>query len=109
MGVLLISGCVQSQSSDMEPYTHETSTSTEDKAKLECIFLCKASEVDLSNGPCLSDDNPRWKISDWVCDVAHSPRETVDNLPENQCQEFREGKASHFVEIDPNCNFIKAV
>ncbi len=45
----------------------------------------------------------------WVCDVAHSPREDVDNLPENQCREFGEGKANHFVEVNPNCEFIKAV
>lgn len=29
----------------------------------------------------------------WVLDVA--------NLPLNQCQAFLEGKAHHFIEIDP--------
>jgi len=71
--------------------------------------FCEASTLDLSDGPCLSDDNPEWAIENWVCDVAHSPREAIDNLPENQCREFREGIASHFVEVDPNCKFIKAI
>jgi hypothetical protein len=110
MGVLLVSGCTQA-GSDMYRQTHEMQTTTEEKAKLECVFLCESmkSKIDLSNGPCLSDDNPDWDVEDWVCDVAHSPREPVDNLPENQCQDYRERKATHFVEVDPDCNFIKAV
>ena len=61
------------------------------------------------NGPCLSDNNSEWNIADWVCDVAHSPRQDVDNLPENQCQAFRNSQAHHFVEVDSSCNFIRAV
>ena len=76
----------------------------------ECIKLCSSvkGKINLTNGPCLSDDNPEWKVKDWVCDVAHWPRQAVDNLPENQCKDFREGKAHHFVEVDENCNFIRA-
>ncbi len=60
----------------------------------------------LSSGPCLS--NPLPESSDWVCDVAHNPRSQIDNLPENQCNAF--GKtAKHFVEMDENCNLIRAV
>jgi hypothetical protein len=113
VGVLLVSGCTQPQSSDTEPYTHDISTSTEDKAKLECIELCKRLSrlLELSDGPCLSDTEggENWDIDDWVCDVAHSPRTAEDNLPENQCQDYREGRASHFVEISPLCEFIRAV
>jgi len=79
-----------------------------------CINLClKAKEkgMDLSNGPCLSDNNLEWKYEDWVCDVAHWPRISVDNLRENQCQEwiraYEAGKIKKFVEVDPNCNFIR--
>ncbi len=85
--------------------------SVKDAAIEKCIQLCKDAKEkgkDLSNGPCLSDDNPDWNIADWVCDVAHSPRQPVDNKPENQCREYREGKAHHFVEVNPNCEFIKA-
>jgi hypothetical protein len=70
------------------------------------------STLNLSSGPCLSDSNLNWKASGWatsgwVCDVAHSPRSPEDNLPANQCKEYIEGKASHFVEADPSCNFIR--
>ena len=76
----------------------------------ECIKLCSSvkGKINLTAGPCLSDDNPEWKVEDWVCDVAHWPRQPIDNLPENQCKDFREGKAHHFVEVDENCNFIRA-
>ncbi|MEE9323570.1 MAG: hypothetical protein V3U72_03415 [Candidatus Aenigmarchaeota archaeon] len=103
VGILLVSGCTQQGG---EPPVSE-------QAKSECIELCKGLSrlLELSDGPCLSDTQGggNWIIEDWVCDVAHDPREPVDNLPENQCQEFREGKAHHFVEVDPSCEFIKAV
>lgn len=64
----------------------------------------KAAGVDMSSGPCLSNEI----IPDWVADVAHWPRQEVDNDPTNQCPSFREGKAHHFVELDPDGNFIRA-
>ena len=71
-----------------------------------CIAKCseeKAAGVDLSAGPCLSNNI----AEDWVCDVAHEPRQDIDNLPENQCPAF--GKtAYHFVEVDPDCSFIRS-
>ena len=77
-----------------------------EKAKADCMQKCRdalSAGQDLSNGPCL--DNKI--IEGWVCDVAHSPRQAVDNDPANQCPEF--GKtANSFVEVDPSCNFIKA-
>ncbi len=75
----------------------------------DCIALCEEARanMNLSHGPCLSDNNPKWKHEGWVCDVAHSPRLPVDNLPENQCREYREGKASHFVEVNEQCEYIR--
>lgn len=74
-----------------------------------CKAICNgelAKNVDLSNGPCLLNPVPNYK--DWVCDVAHSPREPTDALTENQCSEY--GKtAEHFVEVFPNCSFIRAI
>ncbi len=87
-----------------------TTGETKSMAIDACISLCNeavSEGVDLSNGPCLSDDNPEWNIDDWVCDVAHSPRQDVDNLPENQCREFREGRAHHFVEVNEKCELIR--
>ncbi len=63
----------------------------------------RAEGVDFSHGPCLSNN----LISDWVADIAHNPRIPVDDLPENQCAAFREGKAHHFVELDPNGILIR--
>ena len=60
-------------------------------------------ETDLSSGPCLSED----LIPGWVVDIAHSPREPQDDLPENQCRSYREGRAQHFVELDPYGNVIR--
>lgn len=72
----------------------------------QCVALCEyalADELDLSDGPCLSEE----VVEDWVCDVAHNPRTDVDDLDTNQCDNFGEG-AAHFVEVTPDCEFIKA-
>ena len=95
IGVLLLSGCVGTET-DVE------------RATLACVDECKAwldAGKDLSDGPCLL--NPIPELPDWVCDVAHSPRQDVDNDPSNQCSAFREGRAKHFVEVDLNCNLIR--
>lgn len=59
---------------------------------------------DFSNGPCLSDA----LLPNWVVDIAHNPRLPIDDLPQNQCSAYREGKAQHFVELDPEGNLIRA-
>ena len=81
----------------------------EDLAVQKCIELClKAKEqgINLSNGPCLSDFMD-YDVYDYVCDVAHWPRENIDNKPENQCIAYRQGLRHHFIEVDPDCNFIR--
>ncbi len=97
--VLLISACTGYQNNNIKREAVEA-----------CISLCQAMKekgMNLTAGPCLSDDEPSWKIERWVCDVAHWPRRDVDNLPENQCEEFRTGMADHFVEVDENCDLIR--
>jgi hypothetical protein len=81
------------------------------QAIIDCIDKCNSVKniQDLNNGPCLLDPDPYPDMSNWVCDIAHDPRQDVDNLPENQCSAFREGRAKHFVELDENCNLIRAV
>ncbi len=63
----------------------------------------KAIGIDFSSGPCLTND----LLPDWVVDIAHNPRQALDNLPENQCQAFIEGRAKHFVELDLNGEVIR--
>ncbi len=81
-----------------------TRDNTAKSPKEMCIELCmeKREAMDLSSGPCLSN-----RIAPgWVCDVAHSPRQSVDNDPENQCPAYGKN-ATHFVEVDPECRFIR--
>jgi hypothetical protein len=63
----------------------------------------KKENIDFDNGPCLTND----LMEDWVADVAHNPRQELDNYPENQCIAFIEGRATHFVELDPEGNLIR--
>ena len=96
----VLSGCVQTQENNP--------ASGPDAAKASCISLCqreKSIGTDLSGGPCIG--NPIQETPDTVCDIAHNPRTAADDLQENQCSAFREGAAKHFVELDPNCAFIK--
>ncbi len=65
----------------------------------------RAQGIDMSSGPCLAEEI----IPDWAVDVSHSPREEIDNLPQNRCRSFREGRVHHFVELDPDGNLIRAV
>lgn len=61
---------------------------------------------DLDKGPCIAEALP--DLTDWVADVAHDPRADVDDDAENQCERYREGEASHFVELDPDGELIRA-
>jgi hypothetical protein len=74
------------------------------KAK-ELFQQKRADGMDFSNGPCLSEEI----VPDWCVDVAHNPRQPVDNRPENQCRSYREGRVHHFVELDTEGNLIRAV
>jgi hypothetical protein len=66
-----------------------------------------AEGTDLSSGPCIADPLPILD-GDWVADVAHDPRQEVDDDPANQCKSYRDGDADHFVELDPDGNLIRA-
>ncbi|MFH1306171.1 MAG: hypothetical protein ABIH83_00750 [Candidatus Micrarchaeota archaeon] len=118
IGVLLIStGCVQENTTpqSFDGLTIPTKqpsfvqpTGVSFSPEEECVNACHAAfgeGQDLSAGPCLL--NPMEQNKDWVCDVAHSPREDVDNMQENQCDAFRKGIAHHFIEVDEGCEVIK--
>lgn len=64
----------------------------------------KTAGVDFTDGPCISQE----AIPGWAVDVAHDPRQPVDDIPANQCASFREGRTRHFVELDPDGNLIRA-
>ena len=66
----------------------------------------QAGGEDLSAGPCISESLPG--LPDWVADVAHDPRQPVDDDPANQCQRYRDGQAHHFVELAPDGRLIRS-
>lgn len=68
-----------------------------------CQFELSAGSADFNTGPCLAETI----IPDWSCDIAHAPRQAVDDDPANQCGSFRQGVTHHFVELDGNCNRIQ--
>jgi hypothetical protein len=63
----------------------------------EAYERAAAQGMDFTRGPCLGEVKPG-----WVVDVAHDPREDVDDEDENQCHDY-----DHFVELDPAGNVIR--
>jgi hypothetical protein len=66
----------------------------------------QSSGIDLNTGPCISESLP--SLPDWVADVAHDPRQPIDDEPANQCQRYRSGEAHHFVELNIDGQLIRA-
>ena len=98
---LLVAGCGSSGS--------QVNQSDRDRAVDEAQAAYRTyaeSGQDLSAGPCVSDGLPG--LSDWVVDIAHDPRQDVDDDPANQCQRYRAGEAHHFVELDEQGTLIRA-
>ena len=118
LAMVFFSGCVLQNQTAEEYDESELNDITEEEenpsaeflqnlALAQCEVLCNnVLGTDLSNGPCLSDNNVDWDVENWVCDIAHSPRQDIDNIAENQCLEYRKGLAHHFVELDTECNLI---
>lgn len=111
---VLLAACKTSLTSDLNPQTTGQAAQTvlppeaRNHVVGRCLTLCQdalAAGKNLAKGPCLSDGMSF--EPDWVCDVAHYPRQPIDDQPENQCADFRSGTANHFVEVDENCNLIK--
>jgi len=116
--VLVVSGCAQTSAnkntntfSAVDIVTGAADVKIKEQADKD-LAVAKAKELwriqfqmetDLSAGPCLSNS----VIPDWVADIAHNPRQAVDDQPENQCSAYRDGTAHHFVELDPEGNLIR--
>ena len=65
----------------------------------------RSKGTDFASGPCIAEQLPG--LPDWSADVAHKPRQSVDDQPANQCQFYRQGKTHHFVELDPDGKLIR--
>jgi hypothetical protein len=75
-------------------------------AAMDAYENAKTKNLDLEVGPCIAERLPG--LDDWVADIAHDPRQGVDEEPENQCRRFRDGEATHFVELTPDGELIRA-
>jgi hypothetical protein len=45
----------------------------------------------------------------YAVDIVHVPRTGEDNMEENQCSDFREGKVSRFIELDKSGEIVRIV
>lgn len=45
----------------------------------------------------------------YSVDIVHVPRTSEDNLIENQCQDFREGRTINFIELDDKGEIVRVV
>ena len=61
------------------------------------------SKEDLSLGPCLSNAI----IPNWAVDLVHNSRQPIDDLAENQCPSYLEGRVKHFVELDLDGKLVR--
>lgn len=117
LGIIALSACAKSTTNTNSFTAAEVVTGAADvkikEAADKNLAIAQARELwrmqfqleaDLSVGPCLSNN----VITDWVADIAHNPRQAVDDQPENQCSAYRDGTAHHFVELDPEGNLIRA-
>lgn len=68
---------------------------------VELYQKTKEQGADFSNGPCLGT------IDYYAIDIAHIPREVVDEKSENQCPDYINGKLKHFVELTPFGTIIR--
>lgn len=45
----------------------------------------------------------------YAVDIVHVPRTAEDNLAENQCEAYRNGSVTHFIELDKDGNVVRVV
>jgi hypothetical protein len=100
VGLALLAGC----GGDDEPSESERDRAV--AAAMKAYERAAATGLDLDRGPCIAETLPG--LPDWVADIAHDPRTEIDDDPANQCRRYREGEASHFVELDPGGRLIRA-
>lgn len=97
---------IYDRSGKREPQvSDETGAAQEDVIRYgkELIREQQGAGADLASGPCLDNADA---FPGWVIDIAHNPREALDNDPRNQCSAYP-NRAGHFIELDPDGNLIR--
>jgi hypothetical protein len=75
----------------------------EQQEAINCALSKFTSFTEEINSQCLGS------CEDYAVDIVHVPRVNEDDLFENQCDDFREGKVSHFIELDKDGAVVKIV
>ena len=70
------------------------------------LYFQKKGEGMQFSSQCLGTVGDKVK---YVVDIVHVPRATEDNKPENQCEDYRNGKVKHFIELDKKGNIVRVV
>jgi hypothetical protein len=98
----LLTGCITGDDDDTGQNDQERAI----EAAMDAYDKAIADGVDMSNGPCIADELE--DVPGWSVDVAHDPRQEIDNDPANQCPAYRDGRTTHFVELDEDGELIRA-
>lgn len=98
--LLMLTSCIVGDSVSEEEKAQAIRAATEVFAREQ------ARGMDFSAGPCIAERLEA--LPDWSVDIAHDPRQDIDDRAENQCQAYRDGRTHHFVELDPTGRVIKA-
>lgn len=81
----------------------EVSSQQQIIAKAQELYQTKKAEGMEFSSQCLGT------VEDYAVDIVHVPRALEDNLVENQCEDFRAGRVSHFIELDKDGNVVRVV
>jgi hypothetical protein len=76
----------------------------EQQTAIDCavnIYNLDNSEKVIFESQCLGT------CGNYAVDIVHVPRISDDNKQENQCENFRNGQVSHFIELDKNGEIIR--
>ncbi len=46
-------------------------------------------------------------VDGYAVDIVHVPRSTEDDWEENQCEDYRNGKVNHFIELDRDGDVVR--
>ena len=77
---------------------------SEQKNAIECalnLYQEKKQEGIQFNSQCLGT------CGDFAVDIVNVPRNEEDNKIENQCEDYRNGIAKHFIELDKNGEIVR--
>ncbi len=65
----------------------------EQQEAVECAYAKYNGLTEGKNSQCLG------VCGDYAVDIVHTPRTEEDDLAENQCEAYKSGEVSHFIEL----------